>query len=193
MLKPHLDKKKTLRNIYIYIYIRDVTRSRGTRSREIRKRTWRYPRQIFCNVYIRAAQLIIKNFACDLDSNNYAILFLNDNDSASHHECHWTVRSRFCSCPCWWIRGSAIITLSMWTLSFIWTVTKHAPLKLHWHSRCETDVKDIQLCIHAAADPERATQTLFSTTHHYFCYRHLNNTSTGIKVYSLCINTSCLQ
>ncbi len=30
-------------------------------------------------------------------------------------------------------------------------------------------LKDIQLCIHAATDPERATQTLFSTTHHYFC------------------------
>ncbi len=79
--------------------------------------------------------------------------------SFSHHECHWSVRSTFCSCPCWWIRGLAIITLPMWMLSFIWASTKHA--KLHWHSRCETAVKDIQLCIHAAVDPERATQRSF--------------------------------
>ncbi len=85
--------------------------------------------------------------------------------SVSHHECHWSVRCTFCSCPCWWIRGLAIITLPMWMLSFIWASTKHT--KLHWHSRCETAVKDIQLCIHAAVDPERATQTVFSTTHNY--------------------------
>ncbi len=60
--------------------------------------------------------------------------------------------------------------------------TAQAPLILAMWCH-KTDVKDIQLCIHAAADPERATQTLFSTTHHYFCYRHLNNRSTGIKVY----------
>ncbi len=42
-------------------------------------------------------------------------------------------------------------------------------LTLHWHSRCETGVKDIQIYIHTAADPERATQIVFSTTHHYFC------------------------
>ncbi len=40
-------------------------------------------------------------------------------------------------------------------------------LKHLWLSRCETGVKEIQLCIHAAADPERATQTLFSTTPNY--------------------------
>ncbi len=42
----------------------------GTRSRKIRcvlrdptglVRTWRYPRKVFCHVYIRAAQLIVKN------------------------------------------------------------------------------------------------------------------------------------
>ncbi len=37
-------------------------------------RTWHYPYKIFCNVYIRAAQLIIK---FKLDSNTHAILFLN--------------------------------------------------------------------------------------------------------------------
>ncbi len=159
-------------------------------------RTWRHPRKIFFNVYIRAAQLIGKNCACDLDSNTHAILFLNDNDSVmsiatvSHRECQWSVRSTFCSCPCWWIRGSAIITLPMWMLSFIdMGATKHALLKLHWHSRCETGVKDI----HAAADPERATQTVFSTTQLFLCYRHLNNRSTGIKVYSFGINTNYLQ
>ncbi len=72
-----------------------------------------------------------------------------------------------------------------------WHVFKKSLLKLHWHSRCET-VKDIQICIHAAADPERATQTVFSTTH-YFCYRRLNNRRTGIEVYRLGINTYCLQ
>ncbi len=30
-------------------------------------------------------------------------------------------------------------------------------------------LKDIQICIHAAVDPERATQTVFSTPHHYVC------------------------
>ncbi len=34
-------------------------------------------------------------------------------------------------------------------------------------------VKDIQICIHAAAGPERATQTVFSTTHHYFCVQNI--------------------
>ncbi len=68
----------------------------------------------------------------------------------------------------------------------IWVATKHSLLTLTIPL-----LKDIQICIHAAADPERATQTIFSTTHHYFCYRHLNNRSrpTGIKVYSLGINT----
>ncbi len=40
-------------------------------------------------------------------------------------------------------------------------VIKHVLLKLHWHSRCETNVKDIQLCIHAAA--ERKSNTNVST------------------------------
>ncbi len=49
---------------------------------------------------------------------------------------------------------------------------------------CSTDAYDVKqvlktFCIHAVAGPERATQTVFSTTHHYFCYRHLNNRSTG--------------
>ncbi len=39
---------------------RDGTRSRGTRSREIRFVTWRYPPKTFCSVYIRAAPLIVK-------------------------------------------------------------------------------------------------------------------------------------
>ncbi len=53
--------------------------------------------------------------------------------------------------------------------SLVWAATKHALLKLHWLSRCETGVKDIQICIHAAADPEKVIQTVFSTTHNYFC------------------------
>ncbi len=56
---------------------------------------------------------------------------------------------------------------------------------IHWYGRlqnmrklkvCSTDtrdvkqlLKDIQISIHAAADPERATQTVFSTPHNYFC------------------------
>ncbi len=39
-------------------------------------------RDIFCYVYIRVAQLIVTNCACDLDSNSHTILFLNDKDSA---------------------------------------------------------------------------------------------------------------
>ncbi len=126
-------------------------------------------------VYIRAAPLIIKYCTCDLDSNTHAILFLNDNDSAisiktvSHCECQWIVRSTFCRCPCWWIRGSSSRFWCECCHSLIWAATKHALLKLHWHSRCETGIKRIQICIHAAADPERATQIVFSTTHHYFC------------------------
>ncbi len=44
-----------------------------------------------------AAQLIVKNCACGLDSNTHMILFLNDNDSAmsiktvSHRECQWSL------------------------------------------------------------------------------------------------------
>ncbi len=135
----------------------------------------------FYNVYIRSAPLIVKNCACDLDSNTHAILFLNDNDSAmsiktvSHRECQWSVRSTFCRCPCKWIRGSAIITLPMWTLSFTdmggdKTRAAQAPLTLAMWNRC-----------------------LFNHTSLFLCYRHLNNRSTGIKVYSLGINTYCLQ
>ncbi len=176
-----------------------MTRSRGTRSREIRlvSRERDYIlAKYFYNAYIRSAPLIVKNCACDLDSNTHTILFLNDNDSAmsiktvSHSECQWSVRSTFCRCPCRWISGSAIITLPMWTLSF---TDMGSDKNWHWHSRCETGVKDIQIYIHAAADPERATQIVFSTTHHYFGYRHLNDRSTGIKVYSLGVNTYCLQ
>ncbi len=61
----------------------------------------------------------------------------------SHRVCQWSVRSTFCSCPC-------------------------VNLMLYWHTRCETCVKDLWICIYAAAGPERATQTVFSTTHHYF-------------------------
>ncbi len=55
--------------------------------------------------------------------------------------------------------------------SLIWAATKHAQLKAS--STDTRDVKqllkDIQISIHAAADPERATQTVFSTPHNYFC------------------------
>ncbi len=43
--------------------------------------------------------------------------------------------------------------------SLKWAATKHALLKLHWRLPCETGVKHIQICIHAAAGPERATQS----------------------------------
>ncbi len=62
-------------------------------------RTWQNPRKIFCNGYIRAVQLIVKNCTCDLDSNTHTFLFLNDNDSAmsiktvSQRECQWSLRS----------------------------------------------------------------------------------------------------
>ncbi len=39
---------------------------------------------------------------------------------------------------------------------------------IHWYERWQN-------CIHAAAGPERSTQTVFSTTHHYFS---VNNRST---------------
>ncbi len=147
--------------------IRDVTR-----SREIRcvswdptglSRTWRYPCKIFCSVYIRAAPLIVKN--CDLASNTHAIFFLNHNDSAmsiatvSHGQYQWIVRSMFCRCPCWWIRGSAIIILPMWTLSF-------TDMGGHWCLWCETGVKDI---LHSCCCWSRKSNTVFSTRHHYFC------------------------
>ncbi len=45
----------------------------------------------------------------------------------------------------------------------------HVLLMRHWRWRCETGVKDIKICIHATAGPERAMQMVFSTTHHYFC------------------------
>ncbi len=67
------------------VICRDVTRSRGTRSREIRlvsRERDDILAKYFYNVYIRAAPLIVKNCARDLDSNTHAILFLNDNDSA---------------------------------------------------------------------------------------------------------------
>ncbi len=117
-----------------------------TRSHEIRP--WRYPRKLFCNVYIRAAQLIVKNCTCDLDSNTHAILFLNDNDSAvsiktvSHRECQWSVRSTFCSCPCWWIRGSIIINhhhASDVNAVFHWYGRRQNP-----HCSCSTDTRDLK-------------------------------------------------
>ncbi len=83
--------------------------------------------------------------------------------------------------------------------SLIWVATKHVlltlttPLTPVSHRK---HLKDIQICIHAAADPERATQnSIFNHTSLFLCYRHLNNRSrpTGIKVYSLGINTYCLQ
>ncbi len=53
------------------------------------------------------------------------------------------------------------VAAHMWTLSFTVMGGDKTLLMLHWHSQCETGVKDIQICIHAAAGPERATQTLF--------------------------------
>ncbi len=128
----------------------DVTRSRGTRSRESRlvsRERDDILAKYFYNVYIRASPLMVKNCACDLDSNTHVILILNDNDSAmsiktvSHRECQWSVRSKLCHYPCKWIRGSAIITLPMWTLSFTdmggnKTCAAQAPLTLAMWNRC---------------------------------------------------------
>ncbi len=155
--------------IYIYIYIMYVTRSRGTMCLA---RTWRYLRKIFSNVYIRAAQLIVKNCACGLDSNTHAILFLNDNDSARHTSRVSVEREKH------------VLLLPMLMNQRVGH--HHASdvnAVIHWYGRRQnvrfsssTDTrdvktcdKDIQICIHAAAGPERATQTVYSTTHDYFC------------------------
>ncbi len=137
----------------------DVTRSRGTRSRRFRCVTWRYPCKTFCSVYIRAAPLIVKKLrSCFKHPRN---LFPE-----------W---ERF-SCLLWLFHISSVS--GMWEARFvaaradesegrpssrchspIWAATKHEMIKLLWRLRCETGVKHIQICIHAAAGPERATQS----------------------------------
>ncbi len=147
--------------------------------------------KIFSNVYIRAAQFIVKN--------QLAILIQTPTRSYSP-----MTTIQLCLLRLFHIAGvsgawearfvAAHVDESEgrpssrfrceYCHSLIWAETKHALLKLHWHSRREIGVKDIQICIHAAADPEKATQTVFSSTRNYLCYRHLNNRSTGIKLYS---------
>ncbi len=126
--KTHYFLNRSSHVLFLSVLTRDVTRSRGTRSREIRLRLF----------HIASV------------SGAWEARFV----AASVDESEGRPSSRFRCERCH---------------SLIWAVTKHALLKLHWHSRCETGVKDIQIYIHAAADPERATQIVFSTTHHYFC------------------------
>ncbi len=163
--------------------------------------------QIFCNVSIRAAPLIVNNCTCVLDSNAHAILFLNDNNSAnvmsiktvSHGKWQWSVRRMFCSCPCCWIRGSAIITPSSrfwWEYchSLIWAETKHVLLTLTTprttdsHRLLKTFKSAFMLLL-----IQKEQHSLFNHTSLFLSYRHLNNRSTGIKVFSLGINTYCLK
>ncbi len=134
---------------------RDVMRCHDTRSGKIRcvsldptglAKMWQYPCKTFCSVYIKAATLIIKNVRSFFEHPRNRF-FLNENYLAmsiaivSHRECQWIVRSMFCHCPYWWIRGSAIIMLPMWTLSFTdmggdKTRAANAPLMLTMLNRC---------------------------------------------------------
>ncbi len=113
----------------------------------------------------------------------------------THRECQRSVRSIFCCCPCWWIRGSAIITLPMWMLLFTdmggdKTCAAHAPLTLTmWKQVIKTFKSAFMLLLPRKSN----TNGLFNHTSLFLCYRHLNNRSTGIKVYSLGINIYCLQ
>ncbi len=160
---------------------------------------WQYLCKTFCSVYIRAASLIVKKLRswfkhpCNLVPEwqwfsyvYYDIASVSGARKARFVAAHVDEsegRPSSCfRCEC--------------CHSLIWASTKHAlltlttPLTPVSHRK---HLKDIQICIHAAADPERATQSLFNHTELCLCYRHLNNRSTGIKVYSLGINTYCLQ
>ncbi len=106
-------------------------------------RTWQYPSKIFSTVYIRAAQLIVKNCACDLDSNTSQVSVELEKHVAHVDESEGRPSSSRVRC---------------WMLSFTdMGGAAQAPLTLAMWD------------IHTAADPESATQTVFSTTHHYFC------------------------
>ncbi len=155
-------------------------------------RTWRYSRKIFSNVYIRATPLIVKNCACDpikhprdlIPEWQWFSYVYYDIASVSGAR-----KARFVAAHVDESEGRP-------SSRFRWASTKHelltltTPLTSVSHRK---RLKDIQICIHAAADPERATQSLFNHTELCLCYRHLNNRSTGIKVYSLGINHNCQQ
>ncbi len=158
---------------------------------------WQYPCKTFC-VYIRAAPLIVKKLRSwfkhprDLipEWQGFSYVYYDIASVSGARKARFVAAhvdesegrpsSRF-RCE----RGH----------SLIWASTKHALLTLTTPLTHRKRLKDIQICIHAAADPERATQSLFNHTELCLCYRHLNNRSrpTGIKVYSLGINTYCLQ
>ncbi len=154
---------------------------------------WQYPRKTFCSVYIRAAPLIVKKmWYCDswLSTIQLCLLRLFHIASVSG------------ACEACFV--AAHVNESEGRSSRFWCECCHSLIWAATNMRCSHNstntcftsrLKDIQICIHAAADPERATQTVFSTSHHYICYKHLNNRSrpTVIKVYSLAINTYCLQ
>ncbi len=143
-------------------------------------RTWRYPHKIFCNVYIRAAQLIVKNCACDLDSNTHAIIFLNDNDSAmsimtvSHRECQWSVRSTFVRCP----------MLMNQKIGHHYASDVNAVI--HWYGRLQN------MCCSSSTDTIDVKQVL-KTFKSAFMLLLIQKENTGIKMYSLGLNTYCLQ
>ncbi len=142
-------------------------------------RTWRHPRKIFANVYIRAAQLIVRN----------ALAILIQTPTWSYS---WRTTIQLCLLRLLHIASvsgereacfvAAHVDESEGLFrckrchSLIWAATKHALLELHWHSRCGT----VMLLLVQKEQHKRSfNHTLF------MCYRHLNNSSTGIKVYSL--------
>ncbi len=139
-------------------------------------RMWQYPRKTFCSVYFRAAPLIIKKITILIQTptRSYSwittipLCLLRLFNGECHGECQWSVRSTFCSCLCKWIRGRPSSRFRCECCpSLIWAATKHTlltlttPLTPVSHRK---RLKDIQICIHAAAGPERATQTAFNHT-----------------------------
>ncbi len=137
-------------------------------------RTWQYPRKHLA-VYIRAAPLIV---------NKLRLCFKHPRDLIPEWQ-----RFSYVYYDCFTSRVSVerekhVLSLPLLmnqrvghhhasdVNAVIWVVTKHTlltlttPLTPVSHRK---RLKDIQIFIHAAADPERATQTVFSTTHHYFC------------------------
>ncbi len=125
----------TLRNKHLLanvtLIIRDVTRSCGARSdvsHEIRLVS--RERNDILSKYFTLFTLELHNESSWMTTIPLSI------KTVSHRECQWSVRSMFYSCPCWWIRGSAI-TLPMWMLSF-------TDMFLKSHCSSSTDTRDVK-------------------------------------------------
>ncbi len=124
-------------------------------------------RDLMCLISGECDDILAKHFAVFTSFTTIKLCLLRLFHIASVSGCEKYVLLLPMPSSCFWCESCH---------SLIWAATKHTLLMLHWRLRCETVVNDIKICIHAAAGPERVTQSF--QTHIYFCYRHLNKRST---------------